>query len=180
MRYHTYILGLARVSRCLARRDEEHNTKAFFSKMDPTTGVHVVGLRLYSALLTEKILSCLQGKRIQIGAGKSKTSASSFNVVSHFNEKPVSMESGFCPGPLLLSCLTFSTIVENYADFYWKFGTKLDSTTSFVKKPSNSFVDYALFGIQTRSQEAHICYKMGFSFSNQGASTVQTNDTLCC
>ena len=114
----SYILGLALVSRCLGRRDEEQNTKALARKMDPTTGVHVVGLRLYSALLAETMLSCLQGKKMQIGAGDSKTSASSYNVVSNTVEKPVTREAGFCIGPLLLCCLTFSTTSETYADFH--------------------------------------------------------------
>ena len=85
----SYILGLARVSRCLERGDEEHNTKALLSKMDPTTGVHVVGLRLYPAMLTETSLSCLQGKKIQIAKGDGKISVSSYNVVSNVVWKPV-------------------------------------------------------------------------------------------
>ena len=74
---------------------------------------------------------------MQIGEGPAKTSVWSFlGVVANCGEKPIPMEPGFCIGPLFLSCLTFSSTVETYADFSWKFGTKLDTTTSFFKNPS--------------------------------------------
>ena len=47
-----FCIALARAARTIERRDEDHFVKVLQSKMDPTTGVQVVGLRLYCAMLT--------------------------------------------------------------------------------------------------------------------------------
>ena len=127
----SFLLALARSSRVVERRDESHFVTEMQSKMDPTTGTQVVRLRLYSAMLTETILSSLHGRRIQISPGtKEKITVPTFNVVSNMSSKRVTIEAGYCIGPILLLCLTFSTTGETFADFLWNWGTKVNSNTT--------------------------------------------------
>ena len=126
----------------MERRDEDHYLTALKSKMDTTIAIHVVRLRLFSAMMTETILSSLHGKRIQIENQSTKLSFSAYNVVSSITPKKVTIEKGYCIGPLLLCCLTFSITKETFADFHWEVGAKVDTSVTQLRKPERRLTSH--------------------------------------
>ena len=141
-----FCIALARAARTIERRDEDHFVKVLQSKMDPTTGVQVVGLRLYCAMLTETLLSSLYGgRRVHFSSETfGKLTVPSYSIVSNTIPKPVDIEASYCTGPLLLLCLTFSTTAETYADFQWTWGTKVDSTRTRLPRAPDRPSSFAL------------------------------------